>query len=620
MLAQPSFNGASNKTVSNVNYLIIDNSIGTDRVDANGPVIEQAKTFAKEIIDRYGDEQQWVLASTTGKPVLNQVLTKNEILSRIEKVGSSNQIASIAEFLRLLPKDISAKLIVISDDHLNKWEKALKNQKGGLPHQLDFYYFDKSNTNNVFVANVQLENQVVALNRPIQLRVDVGASGIDRSVNQLVRFVLDGVVQGEYQIELEPNSIKSVSFSINPSRVGFLEGYVELDGDSYLTDNKRFVVLKVPEIRKIAVLAENLETDEDLVYIRALFDAANSSKSDIEFTYLTLNDVEKLKSEVYSGYVLLGLIELPDFLKSIATDWLNEDRGLMVIPSIKSSLRSYNSFFSSVGISARYESILGSFSSPKIISSIDINDQAHPIYNQMFDLKKDADVKYEQPNLFAYYSIKSNSSRFSNPILTSQTGESIVLEERVSKSKVLISGIGSGSAWSNLASNPLFAPFWYKAAWYVSIPTSGGLFSHELGLPINEFIIGSSTNLLFVSDDKYAEKPAVEKKGGKLIAKIDTYDISLKIISLKQDDKVVASTGLYIPMEYSDFKKSTNEEWNLFFSKHFKDVNVYDVNTNTYQNVLAQSSINNFELWPVLAVLGIILLIAESLVIALFKS
>lgn len=622
VLAQPVFDsnlGVAKKEGEPI-CLIVDNSIGTDRVDANGPVIDQIKQLATEYIQQETDEQTWIILQTADKPALGLSVNKKEALKRIARIEALPQRSNLGALWALLPDEKPLKFVVIGDNHIEKWKKNLADTKPRLQDQLDFLMIGNPSTQNVFISDVVLENQVVALNKPLQIRVDISASGNDRSVNQLVRLVLDDQVQGEYQLDLEPGSTKSFSFSINPTKVGFLQAYIEIQGDAYLSDNRRYFVLKVPELRQIAVLADQLETDEDLMYIRAVFDASNASRSDVEFTYFSLSELNKLKSEEFSGFIFLGLKEIPEFLYSLSSEWLSDGKGLLVIPSTLSSIRSYNQFFTRIGLSLRFTGVYGSFSSPKIISTFGISDQAHPIYTSMFDTKKKETIRFESPNLFAYLGMSSNSARFSIPILKTPTGEHIVLEERISRSKVLVSAIGPGSAWSNFASNSLFAPFWYKAAWYISVPTSGGLFQSELGTKVQERVLGSADNLLFTNGNAYQEKPTVVKRGNRTVAELETWNNKNSILTLLQNKNPIFSTGLFLPKEDSFFRIADKKEWDEFLIQHFGKVRVYELSNETKQTILSESSGSGLQIWPILAILVFLLLLIESSISIWFKT
>lgn len=622
VLAQPVFDsnsGFAQKDGEPI-CLIIDNSIGTDRVDANGPIIDQIKQLAVDFVEQKPEEQTWIILQTSEKPVMGLSVNKKEALKRILRIEALPQRSNLGALWSLLPDENASKFVVIGDNHIEKWKKSLAETKPRLQDQLDFLMIGNPSTQNVYISDVVLENQVVALNKPLQIRVDISASGTDRSVNQLVRLVLDDQVQGEYQLDLEPQSTKSSSFSINPNKVGFLQAYVELQGDAYLTDNRRYFVLKVPELRQIAVLADQLETDEDLLYIRAVLDASNASRSDVAFTYFSLAEINKLKAQEFSGYIFLGLKEIPEFLYGLSSEWLSDEKGLLVIPSTLSSIRSYNQFFAQIGLSLRYTGVQGSFSSPKIISTFGISDQAHPIYSSMFDTKKKETIRFESPNLFAFLGMSTNSSRFSLPILKTPTGEPIVLEERILRSKVLVSAIGPGSAWSNFASNSLFAPFWYKAAWYISVPTSGGIFQAELGTKVQERVLGSADELLFTNGSVYQEKPTVVKRGNRTVAELETWNSTSSILTLLQNKTPIFSTGLFLPKEDSFFRIAEKSEWEAFLSQHFGKVRVYELSNETRQTILSASSGSGMQIWPILAILVFLLLITESSISIWFKT
>src|SRR5690606_8517316 len=104
-----------------------------------------------------------------------------------------------------------------------------------------------------------------------------------------------------------------------------------------------------------------------------------------KFDIIELNAISGLNAESYSSFLFLGLKEFPDFLKGLAQQWINESKGLLIIPSVQSNIQNYNQFFASTGISAKYAGIKGSFSSPEMVTTAKINDTKHAVFQQVFD-------------------------------------------------------------------------------------------------------------------------------------------------------------------------------------------------------------------------------------------
>lgn len=595
---------------------ILENGVGTDRVDENGPILNQLKSVIEYRIQQLDESAQVILMPTTGQIQQPVPLSPKEALKKLEKIQSQTKASHLFTPLKNIFDAGYTYVSVYSDKHEEKWRYSLQveepNLKEALPIHIDWVQIGNTSTSNVYVSGLELENQVVALGRPLTLRVDVSGSGSSANVNCIVRCVVDDQIRGEYQFDLNENEQKSFQFELNSTTAGIIEGYIEIQGDVYLTDNLRPFAISIPENRTVAVLTDSYETDEELVYMRALFDAANSSKSDIHFDLMNLSDFTVQKADSYSAYIFLGLHEIPDFLVSSSQQWLTDEKGLIVIPSAQSAISSYNNFFSKLGISIRYKGFIGSFSKAEIVSKLRIHDFSHPIIQDLFDLQRGKSVSYDAPNVFVYLKSENNSTHFSSMVLKTDNEEPLLVEERIQRGKVLISTLGMGTGWSAFSTNSFFAPFWYKASFYLTSSSSGGLFQQELGKPVRDKIQSVSDVVNYQIGDSYSEKPLLTKRGTTYQTELSSYELFPAILQLQNKNEIILEKGLFLPPAYSHFTNASEEKINSILSQYVKEITVYDVNSLSEEKKLQTASEFGINLWPFLAGLGILLLILES--------
>ncbi len=600
-------------------HIWIENSLGMDRVDENGPFINQAKDLATQIITQADESQRFVISPTAGiRPPL-QPLTKQEALLRLQRIEFVPGYVQLAELLNELPKDADQKVIFIGDNHPEKF-KAVLPDSSTTRHILEWIPVGSHQQSNLSIDDIQLESPFLVKDKPAKIQINIRASGTEGAVNGNLLFLMDEVIQGEYQVSLAGGEIKSYTFSVTPTKNGFVRGQVRVQGDAYATDNQREFILFVPAVKRVAVITESGLPNEDLLYMRAFLDAANAGMSDLQFTFVDINEIDKISSEDVAAIWLLGLREIPSFVLPMAQNWINRSLGLLVIPSTQSTLESYNRLFSSLGLSTRYEGIQGSFSAPKVVATAKLADDAHPIFEPIFERKKGKSLSYEPPNVFAFMQIRLQGNRFAAPILTTNLGSVLLVEERIQQSKILISAIGGGSMWSNFPGNALFAPTWYRAAWYAAIPESGGLLQTQLGKEI-AFSTNSAIDEVQVTlSEQLTKQIRLRKKAASSVVNVETSQEKPGWVQFNHNDKNLFETALFLNPAYSNFKSVKVGEIAELLGRQVKDIRVYDVNSKTEINDLAGISRFGSEYWTWLAVLAFLLLIAESSVNYWFKS
>ncbi|NCP83438.1 MAG: hypothetical protein GW823_00795 [Bacteroidetes bacterium] len=608
----------------NTIVLMVETGIGVDRVDENGPVLEQLKRLAIERIRMLPEDAEIYISGTTGNPFIPKANSKKEAIRKVEKLSMDLKASNAGELIKLFSDNGLNQILWFSDKHPQKWDFALnrnqREQKEVLPTQIDLVVAGAVSNANVFIQQVQLENQVIALGKSLTLRVDVSATGIDRMVNLSVRCIVNNEIKGEYQFDLNTGEVKRFNFDLLMDNSGFTEGYIEIQGDPYLSDNLRPFVIEIPEKRHIVVISEQIETDEDLVYMRALFEAANNSKTDVDFTFLNLNTLSLESENEYASIIFLGLKEIPNFLVNKAKEWVAADKGLLILPSVYASLSSYNELFSDLGLSMRYKGFAGSFSSASAVTQIQISDKEHPVLDQLFEVAKKNDIKYDKPTVYSYLTITKTASAFSNAILKTTDDLPLIVEERLQQSKIIVSAIGSGSAWSNFSTNAFFAPFWYKTSLYITTSTNGGLNQHSLGFPVSDKVSAQSQDVFYSVGESFSEKPVLRKRGMSYQTEINSFSLSPSILELRSPSNLIASKGLYLSPQYSEFKHVNEEEIQKIFLQYVKTIHVYDVNTSTKDQILQTVSSAGINFWPILAGLGILLLFLESMVGIWYKT
>lgn len=600
-------------------HIWIENSLGMDRVDENGPFINQAKEWATQIITQADESQRFVISPTAGIRPPMQPLTKQEALLRLQRIEFVSGYVQLAELLNELPKNADQKVIFIGDNHPEKY-KAVLPDSSKPRHILEWIPVGSPQQSNLSIDDIQLESPFLVKDKPAKIQIKIRASGTEGAVNGNMLLLMDEVIQGEYQVSLAGGEVKSYTFSVTPTKNGYIRGHVRVQGDAYATDNLREFVLFVPEVKRVAVISESGLPNEDILYMRALLDAANSSMSDLQFTFMNVNEMDNLSREDIAAVWLLGLREIPSFMLPMAQNWINQSLGLLVIPSTQSSVESYNRLFSSLGLSTRYDGIQGSFSAPKVVATAKLADDAHPIFEPIFERKKGKSLLYEPPNVYAFMQIRLQGNRFAAPILTTHSGSVLLVEERIQQSKILISAIGGGSAWSNFPGNALFAPTWYRAAWYVATPEIGGLFQTQLGKPILFSTNSSIDEVHVIINEQLTKTIRLKKRAASSVVNFETSQEKPGWVQFNHNEKNLFETALYLDPAYSDFKTVKVSEMAELLGRQVKDIRVYDVNSSNKINEIAGISRYGSEYWTWLAVLAFLLFIIESSVNYWFKS
>ena len=83
----PNSFGIARQNASVVHAILIDNSPSMSRIGPQGPLLEQAQELALEMIENGRDRDRFVLQSTTGTALFNQISESATARARVQEIS-----------------------------------------------------------------------------------------------------------------------------------------------------------------------------------------------------------------------------------------------------------------------------------------------------------------------------------------------------------------------------------------------------------------------------------------------------------------------------------------------------------------------------------------------------
>ena len=466
---------------------LVDNGIGMDRIDADGPYLDQSKTLIAEIISNSRDHDRFVLLNTHGEPLRSSILNANQALDALQslKISATGNLNTIrfSELFSLMdswPGDRKVVYRITTSDGLKRdvdIDQSVLDVFAGIP--IHYVAIGNDDVSNLLISQVSTSGQLTGPGRPVGLEVTVSNRGNQPVFNQFVSLETDGNPGGQHQIDLEPGESSQLIFELIPPRSGTIPGKIVIEGDQFVHDNTHFFSLNIPTTRKILLI--NDVDDGAASYLDAALSAAEQLQGRISIdrkssdTYVDSGDLSQ-----FDAIILNGLIRVPDDLQEQLVQLVQSGRGLVIFPSERADVISYNRFLNRIN-AGQISGFRGDYGTFEPTARLDRIREGHPIIDEIFSKQEDEEVRTTLPALFYYMVFTPAPQQTFIPILRSDLQDPVLLEHRFGNGRVLLSMFGTDPGWSTFPGNPLFAPVFYRTILYAMSGDRGGFSNHELG-------------------------------------------------------------------------------------------------------------------------------------------
>lgn len=400
--------------------IYLDNSFS---MQAKGDKGELLKRAVQDIISTIDDTQE--LSIYTNTDVFRNVTTKSVKNDLLQLEYSGNQLpynATVLKGKKLFSKNKKSikNLILVSDFQQNNSTFAIDNDSLTKIH---FVQLKPVATNNVSIDSAYISS--------------INASSIE------LRVKASSNANGTFPISLYNGTdlVSKTSIPENSSEATFtlpnnskFEGRLSVDDAALGFDNSLY--FNINERKQTHVLSINEAPDN---FLERIFTKDEFDYEAVPFNQLNYNNIDE-KSLI----ILNEIKNIPVALVNALEAYINNDGYLLIIPSNKGNLNSYNQLFTKLS-NARFSALS---SSEKRVTTINYS---HPLFEDVFDKQVD---NFQYPKVNTFYNVSQNSS----PILQYEDGQPFLIQNN----NVFIFTSALNSENSNVVNSPLIVPTLYN--------------------------------------------------------------------------------------------------------------------------------------------------------------
>ena len=558
-------------------YIYLDNSLSMQAKGKNGELL---KIAIQDLIESFQNKNKKITLLTNDK-TFKDIDVNNELLN-INYYPIQKDLHSVFLQIRSLQnmnKSTGDQIILISDfQKVNNDVFPLKTDS------VSKYYLIQllpEIPDNIAIDSLWISQKD---NDNLTLKTNIKSyNSANKNIN--VSFFINDELKGKTSIKLEKNKTKEIEFITQ--NTDDISGYINIDDADVLFDNTMYFAIPKDEKTKVLAIGKNSS------FLPKIY-----NKNDFDFVQSELKQLEV--GDIYNQnlVILNELDQFPKYLINAIQTYIDTGGNLVIIPSNKLNIASYNDLFSSLQIGK----IIDQNETKKLITKINYD---HPFFKNVF-IKQ---IKnYQYPVVYQYINtVMPNAS----DLLNLDNGKEFISEINKNNSKIYWIASALNNKNSNFSSSPLIIPVFYNFALQNS--TNKQLY-YEIG----------KTNTISV-------RSILQKDEVLRITKGEYNFIPLQVTKI---DKVILTTsnqpskvGIYQISNKNELKK--NIAYN--YDRSESNLQYHSVNENIKDNVYYFSSVKNalikineqnktHNLWQLFISFALIFLIAEILLQKLFKN
>lgn len=589
--------------------IYLDNSFSMTAKGTEGELISEARELARKVINDASLETAFLLHSNELSGIEKRLLTKPEALDYLDKIKPGAMVRQLDDVITwqrgVLDKENQTGKRIATRQHvlLSDFQKSSSRLSKMKPDENNYYYpirFTPQENSNLYIDSIWFSSPIrrIGTNNELNIRI-VNESNQDLT-NVEVKFKLNSIVRDIF-IDIPAKDHAATVINYTEKEKGFKKGTITVNDRQLFWDDDFYFSYRVDEKSDVLIInGENASNNVEQVFRLEPFYSV-STLSENAFTLDAMKGKELL--------LLNGLNEIPSGLADQLVSFAESGGSIALIPGKQINSRSYNSVLNRLNMP-----ILGNISTQGTrIKKVQYDD---PFFYGMFDKRK------EELNLQAVkksYTINSTGNARYFDLIQLQNGQPLLVRSNNAFNCYLLS----------VSLDPEFGSFTSESL-FPAVLLRMGEMSQRTG-PIALMLGKDAFYPLFDKPD--GEQP-LHLKNGKIdfIPRIDKKGLIDYIVLNGLEAIEQLEAGSYdivdeerigmLSLNYQRTESSTDLFSLAEIETALENAGIKNVSTTEIDKgqSLAKIDIEKpFEYWRLFIILALVFLIAEMLILKLWK-
>lgn len=605
----PNKNSPVKNTGINAISLYIDNSFSMENVSRQGPLLEQAKVHAKEVINAFGNADKFQLITNDFEGRHQRFNTKEDALNLLDDIKVSSAVRNVDEVMRRQTDFLnssgykSRRIYTFSD--LQKTTFNIDRLQPDTGIHTTIIPLTANQVNNVYIDSCWFETPLQQKGSIQNLHAKIVNNGQKAIDVSSARLFLNTQQIALASFSVAANSETEIKFTFTCKQSGLNYASVKLEDYPVTFDDEYFLAFNSKVNIAVTLINGNEQTDSNS--FSSLF------KNDSLFSFYAFSErsIDYNAFKTSNVLILNQLRELSSGLLSELLKFTEAGGAIVIIPSQKADLISYNYALTALKLPA----ILA-------LDSVSLNtdqiNQHSKFYSGVFEK---TDSRLNLPLVNQHYTFTKTSQSNFEPVLALQNSDVFLGHLRYNNAMLYLFSAPLNDNCTNFNKHALFVPTFYRIC-----------FSSLKALPLS-YPVSSNVVINLKNTGLFNKQPPHIKKTDQtvdIIPEARTINNSLFLYTQAQ----VASPGFYnvvhldtnlLPLAFnysrreSDLSAYTAEEMaSVISEKSWKTVSLIShVDAGLSEQVVLGAE--GKKLWKLFIILALVFVLAEAALLRLLK-
>ena len=275
--------------------LIIDNSSSMNSVKNGETLLERSKKGAIMLLPTFGENTKITIAQTCPRKILYTGKQQDSrLISSIKNIKDSKEFDNIWHLIDSVVTDgiydepVKECVIFSNVTHAPDSLFLARNFR----YDWKFYFINPGETiENLAIESVSTINRIKTPTELVKINTIISNSSGFLKKNIPIELLFDQDRVGQVLAEFYANSNKEFVFQAYPAKKGIIDGSIILPDDDYLEDNKWFFSMPVMEEIKCGIIGSN---DEELTILEMLFRSIDPNNQFLSIETRLQPDINRL--------------------------------------------------------------------------------------------------------------------------------------------------------------------------------------------------------------------------------------------------------------------------------------------------------------------------------------
>lgn len=600
--------------------IYIDNSFSMESTNKQGTLLENAKTYANDIVNAFGASDKFQLITNDFEGKHQRFLSKEDFIEQLNEIKISSATKLLSDVVKRQQDFLqnanskNKQVFLLSDFQVSNG--LLQKQDVDSTTLVNLLPIKASEQSNVFIDSVWFETPVQQFGTQQKIHASIiNKSNKDIENGSLKLFINDGQVSlSSFNVSVGNKTDASIGFTvknkgINKTELRIDDYPITYDDVFYVSFNAQTTINALVINGKETKTAQNFKS---LMQTDSLFAYTENSEAAIDYTQFAKQNIIVLNelSILSSGLVT----ELQKFVRNGGS--------VIIFPNKQVDLPSYNAAFTTLQLPQLIKLDTAKTKTQQLIFEQGLYEGVFDKVSQQMDL----------PVVFKHYEFIKQNQSSAQAILQLQNGAPLLSKYTLISGNIYLFSIPSDASCSNFLKHALFVPTMIKASILSLKPTP--LYYHTAN---NEAI--AITNANSVSEKPLHIVSSRSLSGVEVNATIEKTDvipehrlINNQTVLFTQNQITEAgqyiitdNTTIYNGLAFNFNRKESDMRFysNEDLQKHIDEQNITNVTIlNPLENNLTTSlkeATDGKKLWKLFLVLALLFLLSEIIIIRIFK-